>query len=69
MSAETFAEGYQAAIYKAAGVAFTLSEKPTGVVLFEGRRFAIIPAHDPRSERLSSEGNPKRLGKAWSEAR
>jgi predicted ester cyclase len=60
MSAETFAEAYQTAIYKAAGVAFTLSEKPTGTVLFEGRRFAIITAHNPRSERLSGEENQRR---------
>jgi predicted ester cyclase len=60
MSAELFAEAYQTAIYKAAGVAFTLSEKPTGVVLFEGRRFAIITAHNPRSERLSDEENQER---------
>jgi len=60
MNPQTFAEAYRATIYKAAGVAFTLSEKPTGTVLFEGRRFAIITAHNPRSERLSSEDNALR---------
>jgi len=69
MSAETFVEACQAAIYKAAEVAFTWNKKPTGVVLTEGRRFAIIHAHEPRSERPSREGNPRRMGKAWSEAR
>ena len=60
MSTETFAQAYRATVYKAAGVAFVLSEKPTGTVLFEGRRFAIITAHNPRSERLSSEENARR---------
>lgn len=60
MSPQIFAEAYRATIYKAAGVAFTLSEKPTGTVLFEGRKFAIITAHNPRSERLSSEENRQR---------
>ncbi len=60
MSPRAFSEAYQSAIYKAAGVAFTLSEKPTRTVLFEGRKFAIITAHNPRSERLSSQENAKR---------
>lgn len=60
MSAELFAEAYQTAIYKAAGVAFTLSEQPTGTVLFGGRPFAIITAHNPRSERLSDAENQER---------
>lgn len=60
MSPRAFSEAYQSAIYKAAGMAFTLSEKPTGTVLFEGRKFAIITAHNPRSERLSSEENRQR---------
>lgn len=41
-------------------MAFTLSEKPTGITLFEGRKFAIITAHNPRSERLSSKENAQR---------
>lgn len=60
MRAETFAEAYQSAIYKAAGMAFVLSEHRTGTVLFGGRKFAIITAHNPRSERLSSAENQKR---------
>lgn len=60
MRAETFAEAYQSAIYKAAGIAFVLSEHPTGTVLFGGRKFAIVTAHNPRSQRLSSAENQKR---------
>lgn len=60
MSAELFSEAYRSTIYKAAGVAFTLSERPTGTILFGGRPFAIITAHNPRSERLSDVENQER---------
>lgn len=60
MSAETFASVYQAAIYKADGIAFVLTEKPTGVVLFQGRKFAIITAQNPQSEPLSETENQQR---------
>lgn len=60
MSAETFAEAYQAAIYKVGDVAFVLSEKPTGLVLFGRRKFAIITAHNPKSVRLHEQENQKR---------
>ncbi len=60
MSAECLSEVYRSALYEAAGVAFVLSEKPTGTVLFGGRRFAIITAHNPRSERLSDAENQRR---------
>lgn len=62
MSAEAFATAYQTAIYNAAGVAFTLADKPTEVMLFGRRRFAIITAHNPKSERLSAEENQRRHG-------
>jgi hypothetical protein len=51
---------YRAAIYEAGGVAFTLSEQPAGVTLFEGRPFAILTAHNPGSRPLSPEENARR---------
>ncbi|MDX2006821.1 MAG: DUF3293 domain-containing protein [Meiothermus sp.] len=60
MSAETVAALYHSAIYKADGIAFVLTEQPTGVVLFEGRKFAIITAHNPQSEPLPEKENRQR---------
>jgi hypothetical protein len=57
---EQFSEAYQAALYKTNDVAFTLSNQPPGISLFENRPFAIITAHNPRSERLSDSENKAR---------
>lgn len=60
MRAETLAQAYQTAIYRVAGVAFTLSEQPTQEVLFAGQRFAIITAYNPQSKLLPKEENLRR---------
>lgn len=60
MSAENFASVYKAAIYKTLGLAFCLSDEATDLVLFDGRRFAIVTAYNPSSEQLSAEENQQR---------
>lgn len=60
MGAGALSQVYRAAVYEAGGVAFTLSEKPTGVTLFGGRAFAIITAHNPSSQPLSLQENARR---------
>lgn len=60
MGAGALSQVYRTAVYEAGGVAFTLSEKPTALTLFEGRPFAIITAHNPGSRRLSDEENARR---------
>ena len=60
MDARAFADAYTTAVYKAGGLAFTLSAEGTGDVLFSGRAFAIVTAHNPRSEKLSDEENERR---------
>lgn len=60
MRAETLAQAYQTAIYRVAGVAFTLSEQPTQEMLFAGQRFAIITAYNPQSNLLPKEENLRR---------
>ncbi|MBI5812604.1 MAG: DUF3293 domain-containing protein [Meiothermus silvanus] len=60
MRAETLAQAYQTAIYRVAGVAFTLSEQPTQEMLFAGQRFAIITAYNPQSKLLPKEENLRR---------
>jgi hypothetical protein len=60
MRSEPLAQAYQSAVYRAAGVAFTLSEQPTGEVLFAGQRFAILTAYNPGSQPLSQEENQRR---------
>lgn len=58
--AETFAEAYEQAIYRTARGSFTLSTEKTETVLFNGKSYAVITAHNPRSEQLSKEENDKR---------
>lgn len=60
MDTAALSQVYQAAIYEAGGVAFTLSDKPAGVSIFEGRPFAILTAHNPGSQPLSPEENARR---------
>ncbi|WP_040778800.1 DUF3293 domain-containing protein [Calidithermus timidus] len=60
MSTGVLSQVYRAAVYEAGGVAFTLSEEPTGVILFGGRAFAIITAHNPGSQPLPAEENARR---------
>jgi hypothetical protein len=55
-----FRQAYLETVYSAAGVRFCFSSTPTQEVLFGGRTFGIITAHNPRSERLSDEENAKR---------
>ncbi len=55
-----FAEAYTLTHYKTPRVSFTLNREQTGVTLFNGRSFAIITAHNPRSEAFSKEENDKR---------
>ncbi|MFN3267185.1 MAG: DUF3293 domain-containing protein [Deinococcales bacterium] len=50
-------EAYLATSYHAAGVAIQLSSRPTGVRLFDGRKFAFISAQNPRSTPLSEDEN------------
>jgi hypothetical protein len=58
--AQAFAEAYTLTHYKTPRASFTLSRELTGVTLFDGRSFAIITAHNPRSEAFSKEENNKR---------
>jgi hypothetical protein len=58
--AQTFAEAYTLTHYKTPKVSFTLSQLSTGVTLFDGRSFAIITAHNPKSEAFLKEENDKR---------
>lgn len=58
--AETFAEAYEQAVYKTARASFTLQTEKTDTTLFDNRSYAVITAHNPRSEQLSKEENIKR---------
>jgi hypothetical protein len=58
--AQTFAQAYEQAVYKTPRVSFTLSTEKTDVILFDGRSFTVITAHNPRSKPLSKEENDKR---------
>ncbi len=58
--AQAFAQAYTLTHYKTPQVSFTLSTETTDVILFTGRNFAIITAHNPRSEMFSQEENDKR---------
>ena len=60
MNARALSTAYTTAVYKAGGLAFTLDSEDTGTVLFSSRAFAIVTAHNPRSERLSDEANERR---------
>lgn len=60
MGAGTLSQVYRDAVYEAGGVAFTLGEAPAGLVLFGGRPFAVVTAHNPGSQRLSDEENARR---------
>jgi Protein of unknown function (DUF3293) len=58
--AQDFAEAYTLTHYKTPQVSFTLSTEKMDVVLFAGRRYAIVTAHNPRSEAFSKEENDQR---------
>jgi hypothetical protein len=58
--AQDFAQAYTLTHYKTPLASFTLSREKTNVALFDGRSFAIITAHNPRSEAFSKEENDKR---------
>jgi Protein of unknown function (DUF3293) len=60
MEAQPFAPAYSNAVYKTSGLTFTLTEEPNETVLFSNRSYAIITAHNPRSEKLSARENEKR---------
>ena len=60
MNARALSTAYTTAIYKVGGLAFTLDAEETGTVLFSGRAFAVVTAHNPRSEKLSDEENERR---------
>ena len=60
MNARALSTAYTKAVYKAGGLAFTLNAEETGTVLFSGRAFAIVTAHNPRSEKLADEENERR---------
>lgn len=57
---EVYAEVYTDAVYRAAGVAFTLSPERTGERLFGGRPFVLVTAYNPRSVALGDEENRRR---------
>jgi hypothetical protein len=54
---QAFRSAYLATTFHAAGFAIAFSSTPTAVVLFQGRRFALISAQNPRSTPLSPEEN------------
>jgi hypothetical protein len=54
---QVFRGAYLATTYHAAGLAICFSPTPTGTVLFEGRRFALISAQNPRSTPLLPDEN------------
>jgi hypothetical protein len=58
--AQDFAEAYTLTYYKTPRASFTLSREKTDVTLYNRRSFAIITAHNPRSEAFSKEENDKR---------
>lgn len=58
--AQAFTEAYTLTHYKTPRASFTLSAKRTDVVLFDGKSYAIITAHNPKSEAFSKEENDKR---------
>jgi Protein of unknown function (DUF3293) len=60
MEAKTLSPAYEQAIYKTPRVSFTLSEEKTDVILFDGRSYGVITAHNPHSEPLSQEENDRR---------
>jgi hypothetical protein len=60
MDARAFLPAYTNAIYKTKTVAFTLSTQPNDTILFSERPFAIITAHNPRSQQLSKKENKRR---------
>jgi Protein of unknown function (DUF3293) len=51
---------YEQAIYKTLHLSFTLSTASTDTVIFRGHSYAVITAHNPRSEALSREENDAR---------
>ena len=54
---QIFRKEYLATTYHAAGLAIRFSKQPTGQVLFDGRRFALISAQNPRSTPLEPDEN------------
>ena len=60
MNPRALSTAYTTAVYKAGGLAFTLDVEETGDILFSGRAFAIVTAHNPRSEKLPDEENERR---------
>lgn len=51
---------YLETIFSAHGVAFRLSDEPTGARLYEGRTFTLITNSNPRSLRLTDAENAAR---------
>ena len=60
MTARLFRAAYVAAHYQVDGLTFKLESQATGMQLFEGRPFALITAHNPRSEVLREAENVRR---------
>jgi Protein of unknown function (DUF3293) len=60
MNPKDYRQSYLETIYRAGDEAFTLSTSKTGVVLFQGRRFALITAQNPFSQLLSETENADR---------
>lgn len=60
MNAPDFLPAYATAIYKTAQVTFTLTPNVNDTILFEGKPFAIITAHNPRSQALTTKENQQR---------
>lgn len=60
MSPQELSRVYRSAVYEAGGMAFTLAEAPAGLVLFGGRPFAVVTAHNPGSQPLPAEENARR---------
>ncbi len=58
---QIFRAAYLDTTYHAQGLGFRFSSQPTGLELFEGRRFALISAQNPRSTPLTPEENLARL--------
>jgi hypothetical protein len=54
---QVFRAEYLATTYHAAGFEIRFSSLETGQVLFEGRRFALITAQNPRSTPLDADQN------------
>ena len=60
MNPKDFRSAYLETVYTAGGISWLFSPIDTGLELYDGRRFALITAANPRSEAWSDADNDQR---------